>query len=250
MIQNFTLNPIELVRAEEMFQGMFVSSRQCLDDLLNVRHEFLHPKENNYFESLTAKKRKLSYLLGRYVAKKGIAAFVGEENLTKIEISPGVFHQPVVYYPSKQNLQVSITHSDDWGAAVVFPEAHPMAIDVEVVRPERKFKSFFKLTPQEESVAGSIDREEAEVVAMLWTVKEAMAKVIKTGLMASFDIYEINKIDVGNKYTESYFSHYTQYKSISWFSHGVAWSIVLPKKTKINIDHILQSQSKAWGRWE
>lgn len=92
----------------------------------------LHIQERNYYNTLKFEKRIRSYLSGRFVAKQAIAALTGEDKLTHIGIQSGVFTQPIVI-SNKQNIQVSITHCEDYGAALAFPEAHPMGIDLEKI---------------------------------------------------------------------------------------------------------------------
>lgn len=53
-------------------------------------------------------------------------------------IDRGILHQPLIVHPAALNLQVSISHCDELGAALVFPEALPMGLDVEHIRPARQ----------------------------------------------------------------------------------------------------------------
>ena len=92
--------------------------------------QYLHPQEHNYFNSLTFEKRIRSYLMGRIIAKHVVAALIGKKSLTNIIIQSGSYTQPIIV-SNKPNIQVNITHCDDFGAALAFPEAHPMRIDLE-----------------------------------------------------------------------------------------------------------------------
>jgi len=75
----------------------------------------LHPKEKEYFEALRFDRRKASYLMGRYCAKKALSYQLQGQKLNTILIKSGVFEQPIVYAPENKGVQVSIAHSGDPG---------------------------------------------------------------------------------------------------------------------------------------
>jgi 4'-phosphopantetheinyl transferase len=244
MKKNSFVRHIIINRENESFNIIFSFSQQTLTVLLNDSSSFLHPKEKEYFNSLNFERRQYSYLIGRYVAKKGIGDYLNEKDFSKIEITPGVFQQPIVNYPSKQNIQVSIAHCQGWGAALVFPEAHPMAIDIESCDPQKQISSFIKITDQEKKLIQKLSLNEHEQYTLIWTIKEALSKVLKTGLMTEFTIFEISSIQVRENYFESYFAHFAQYKVISWWFQNIAWSIVLPYKSNFDIQAMIDFQLK------
>lgn len=184
--------------------------------------------------------------MGRYVAKKAVAKYFHEPNLSKIEISSGIFQQPIVCYASQENIHVSIAHSQQWGAALAFPEAHPMAIDLEAVDPHMDLSIWPQLTSQEQKLIKSLKSEESKSLMLIWTIKEALSKVLKTGLMTDFRVCEVSTIQADGDGLESKFKHFAQYKAVSWFFQNFAWSIVLPRNTNFPLRTIIDQQSKAW----
>jgi 4'-phosphopantetheinyl transferase len=199
--------------------------------------KFLHPKEREIYEALKFEKRIRSYLLGRYVAKHAIAALVGEQDLANILIQPGVFTQPVATCANNHNIQVGITHCDDFGAAVAFPEAHPMGIDIESISPNKKGVMESQMTETEKELIITFPFSYQEMLAFLWTMKEALSKALRTGLMTPFEIFEVNRIEVKNDCLVGYFKNFAQYKTVSFSlsSHYIC-SIVYPMKTNLNIN--------------
>jgi hypothetical protein len=75
----------------------------------------------------------------------------------------------------------------------------------------------------------------------MWTIKEALSKVLKTGMMTPMEIYQVNAIDqvLYNGFCVSTFTYFSQYKALSFPWKNTLCSIILPKET--NITAILTS---------
>ena len=112
---------------------------------------FFHPREKKYYDGLFSKRAK-SYQIGRYAAKRAVAALTGEEEFRSILVEQGIFDQPVVTCRLQQNVQVSITHCDGLGGAIAFPESYPMGIDIERIDPNHTKLLEGQLTEQEKKL--------------------------------------------------------------------------------------------------
>jgi phosphopantetheinyl transferase len=202
--------------------------------------KYLHPQERKYYETLKFEKRIKSYLLGRYVAKLAVGAFTGEEKLESILIQQGILNQPIVTCPSQQNIQVSITHSDDFGAAVAFSEAYPIGIDLERISLNKTDILENQITETEKELIGQLVKTKLysyeALLTLFWTAKEALSKVLKTGLLTPFTIYEIDKLEIKSGCIVSYFKNFAQYHNISFQLDHYMCAITCPKKTKPWID--------------
>jgi 4'-phosphopantetheinyl transferase EntD len=196
----------------------------------------LHPQEWKYYEKLRFEKRIKSYLMGRLTAKRAIAEYTGEKDLTKILIQSGIFTQPITTYEEKQNIQVSISHSDDFGAAIAFPEAHPMGIDIERINIEQNEAIEREVTVSEIKIIKGLPFSYEIMLTLLWTAKEALSKVLKTGLMTPFKIYEVEKIENHQDSMLSFYKNFAQYKTVSFLIGNNVCSIVYPMKTELSID--------------
>lgn len=99
-------------------------------------------------------------------------------------------------------------------------------------------KRFIKgqMTIEEINIASIHIRNEENLMSLLWTAKEALSKILKTGLMIPFKILEISAmhVDDGCYYTE--FKNFYQYQSCSFQLENKFISIVYPRKTKIHLD--------------
>ncbi|WP_459212137.1 4'-phosphopantetheinyl transferase family protein [Aquimarina rhabdastrellae] len=94
---------------------------------------------------------------------------------------------------SYEQIQLSISHKNDCAAVVVCEVGHPMAIDIEINGDKLNYEVVAKqCTLRELSLTQSIP--ENIRYGLLWTAKEAISKVLKTGLMTSFQLFEITKV--------------------------------------------------------
>ena len=198
--------------------------------------EFLHKKEKNYYDNLMHDRRKKSYLLGRYSAKRAISYLFGEDNLQEILIQPGVFSQPINSYSKGRDIQVSITHSGDFGAAVAFPEALPMGIDMEKIDPGKRDVMESQMTEAEKGLIRNLSRLDEKMLTLLWSTKESLSKVLKTGLTTPFYIYEIDGIKRRHNCFITYFKNFGQYKALSFTLGEYMCSISYPKSFDLNLN--------------
>jgi 4'-phosphopantetheinyl transferase len=198
---------------------------------------FLQPSEIATYESIQSDRRKKSFLQGRYIAKEIVSAYLQEEDLTKIGIKSGVFNQPLVVYPSQSSPLISIAHTNQYAVCLVFPDEHPMGIDLEQIGPTAKEDISSQMTLHEQRL--NTDEEENTFYTRLWSVKESLSKVLKTGLLIPLEILEIATMQVKEGYTVSTFTNFIQYKTLSFFWKNQICSITLPKETNFEISSLL-----------
>lgn len=96
-----------------------------------------------------------------------------------------IFDFPVIIHPNIHNTNVSIAHTNHSAVAVAFPETHPVGIDIEDICDERSQTISTQLTDSEKSLRTNLSISEALFNTILWTAKESLSKVLKTGLMAT-----------------------------------------------------------------
>jgi phosphopantetheinyl transferase len=230
------IETLNIQRKTTTFTACIAILQQTLPALQSLKDNFLHPDESTYFNTLTAPRRQHSYLHGRYTAKQAIASYTGLMPAT-IKITTGVFQQPVI---PVMNIQVSLSHTEEWCIALVFPEEHPMGVDVEFISPAINETIHQIITANEKTLFPIMD---AGNLSLLWTIKEALSKTLRTGLMTPLQIYEVSEVVYKNGMYEAYFTNFAQYKSLSWIAGDHAWSIVLPKNSMVDISNILAKLS-------
>lgn len=233
LLPNTYIEKLHLKRPHSEFEACLCISKLPFLELKEKRFQFLHPEELKYFDTLRFERRQKSYLLGRYSAKQALSLFLKEPDMTQISIHHGVFEYPIVRCESGKNAQISISHNDECGGAIAFPEEHPMAIDLEKIDLCKKEVIQTQCTPEELCLIQSLPLPDISQITLLWTVKEALSKAIKCGLMSPFKIFEIKDIESTSDYFVWTFRKFAQYKAISFTMGNTACSIVTPKKTEV-----------------
>ncbi len=242
LINNHSAVPLLLKRSHTSYKGFLYLDNSTLGNLMKEKDTFLNEREDHYLKTLSYPQRQKSYLLGRFTAKHAVAALTGETDLKQIGITWGVFQQPVVEH-KVGNIQVSIAHTDDCGIALAFPEAHPLGIDLEKATESRVEAIKGYLTAPERQESQKLNLSPKVSCIMLWTIKEALSKALKTGLMTDFRLYEVFKIEecmeAHQQWVECEFKNFAQYRAISWFFQDMVCSFVLPKKTVVEVSALL-----------
>jgi phosphopantetheinyl transferase len=221
-----------LQNEEQQFSAGFCLSKAPFNELQSAYGSFLHPKEQNYFATMQYPKRQQSFLLGRYCAKVAATAFTNEDDLTKTCIENGIFQQPFVHHKNHPNLQVSISHTDILGAALIFPEAHPMAIDIETICDSKSETISTQLTKTEQEISNA----EIKTLTTLWTIKEALSKVLKCGFTVPFELLETENFNIFDSFATSHFKNFSQYQAMSFEVGDSICTLVFPKRTKFILD--------------
>lgn len=233
--RNVCIEKLDLIRPENTLKAILCC---CFLSCMTDYHEliqYLHVQERNYYDTLRFEKRIRSYLMGRFVAKQAVAALTGEKDVTNIYIQPGIFTQPIVVSKAR-NIQVSITHGDDIGAALAFPEVHPLGIDLEKVNLDKREVLERQMTASEKERIQGLPITYDIGLTLLWTVKEGLSKILKTGLMTPFEIFEVSKIELRAHHVMCFYKNFAQYKAISFTVGGYMCSMVCPMKTEMGFD--------------
>lgn len=235
-----------LKREHESFDACFCIIRDTLPQLAR-RLALLHPVEQAYYNGLKFDKRKLSYLLGRQAAKTAVALLAGVEDLSSFYIGAGVFQFPVVKELPLRNIQVSISHCEQTGIALAFPEEHPLGIDIEKIEDDKAAIIKDYLSAREYELAMLCGLPAASGCFMMWTIKEALTKILRTGLTTDLHMIELASLErTGTTYTST-FRHFTQYKALSCQHGDYICSLVLPARTTPEMDTFWHSFISSTG---
>jgi len=225
-----------LQRSDKQLTASLCVSRLTLESLKVNTLDFLHIKEQTYFTSLQYPKRQHSYLLGRFCAKHAVSNYLQNKSLSSTLIENGVFNQPIIYHPLPTDVQISISHTDSIGAALAFPNAHPMGIDLEMINEAHVITIKSQLTFFELQKAAQFSENESMVFTLMWTVKEALSKALKSGFMISFELFEIEEMKQKEKYVECSFKHFKQFRAFSFPLAETICSLVYPIGTDLHFD--------------
>lgn len=202
----------------------------------------LHPDEKGYYDTLKFDNRKSSYLLGRIASKAAISELIEEEEgMKSISIGFGVFNFPVVQRSVGRNIQVCISHCDNFGVALAFPEEHPLGVDIEKPDPHKIDTMKSVVCAEELELISNCNLPMSIGCTLIWTVKESLSKIFRTGLTMDVKISEIKSLNKTDSVYISTFRHFAQYKAISRCGGDYICSIVLPKNTTPALDQFWNS---------
>lgn len=198
--------------------------------------EILHLDEISYLDSLKFDKRKSSYLLGRISAKNALSKIIPMKTpINSFKVGFGVFQYPVIEQLPCSGFQVSITHCDAIGISLAYPEAHPIGVDIEKINPAKVDSMISLLTEEEITLTNSLLKDKASAYTLLWTVKESLSKVLRTGMMIDFKYLELESLNYEDGLYLANFKNFAQYKSFSIVLKSYVVSITCPKRTTVDL---------------
>jgi len=148
----------------------------------------LSERENAFFQTLKLPKRKTEWLGGRVALKRLISAYE-HVPLNTVEVMPQAQSgKPQLLLDGKQStLPFSITHSQGFAVAALAPTHKYIGIDLEKISPRMNAWKTDFFHPTELTGEGDA------FLTKLWTQKEAVVKLLGTGLtLNSFDVRCIN----------------------------------------------------------
>ncbi|MEA5460953.1 4'-phosphopantetheinyl transferase superfamily protein [Arcicella sp. LKC2W] len=232
----FTTN-IEMRRGDKTFLSSFALIENCSKLRLQQVESALHTIEYQRYISFTTDVRKVSFLLGRYCAKKAIASLFNIKSLNQIYIDSGIFNQPIIKLPNIPNMRVSISHDGVSAVALAFPEEHPMGIDIESIDEDKCSEISTYFTNHEKTLYQGINHSKIQIDTILWTAKESLSKVLKTGLTTGLEIMEVESLEkVNQRYFRGTFTHFSQYQTISIIHGDKVITLLLPRKSIVELD--------------
>lgn len=233
--------PILFKRKAAEFKCSFYALNNQLPNLLKYI-DILHIKEAEYCRSLKFDRRKKSYLLGRIASKHAVLELLQIDTcIQSFSIEFGVFHFPVVKYLTNQNIQVSISHCDQIGIAIAFPEKHPLGIDIERICVDKIATIKSSICKNEFKLIESIFLPLPVGGTLIWSIKESLSKVLRTGLTTDFQILEIKSIEKNKSTYISLFKLFIQYKAVSCQIGDYFCTVVMPKNSSCNLDFFWKS---------
>lgn len=192
---------------------------------------FLHPEELASWAAAGVEKRRDDYLRGRYAAKLALERGGALGAAPARAIFPGVFGQPVIR--GGDGWQVSIAHSGGRAAAVAFPEEHPLGIDLEACETGHAATLARELSPAEADWVATAGLERVVALTALWAAREALSKVLRTGLMTSFVHFRVAPPTATPGGWRAEYAEFPQYQAALVPGPGFVLALALPRRTTL-----------------
>lgn len=190
----------------------------------------LHERELTRFGGYKFEARRKSYLGGRIAAKQSLMYLLKEKDPRLLEISSGVFDQPITHPIFGSNLEVSISHCGDVACAAAFPAGFQIGIDLESLSPftaEKREAVRGQFTDEELlNIDGIEAARQGAATMMLWTMKECLSKSLKCGMMTPFTVLETTAFNFDPDSTSTCkYKNFSQYACASFVTRRFVFSI-------------------------
>lgn len=200
---------------------------------------FLSQSELALAASFRFLRRKNTFLLGRLAAKLALSPLLAETDRTRIELTNGVFGQPLVSHPQQHGAEISLSHSERRAVALAFPREQFLAVDLETVDRDQAetVRKELKFLPGERRWIESAAVEEPAAYVMLWTVREALGKLLRCGLSCPMEVLGADQIKpMADGGWESAYENFRRYRCLSWIRENQVLSIALSTDTELACD--------------
>jgi 4'-phosphopantetheinyl transferase len=149
---------------------------------------WLGQREAERMRGLHFAKRRADWRLGRWTAKRAVAAYLrlprDPDALAGIEILPAPDGAPEAFLASlPASVVISLTHSQGRAVCAVAPPGTALGCDLEKVEPRSDafLADYFTDREREMAIRGGVN-DGARVATLVWSAKEAALKALRTGL--------------------------------------------------------------------
>ncbi len=156
------------------------------------------PEENNWLNrretlrvnGLRFPKRRDDWRLGRWTAKRAVAAYLNLSAdpmaLATVEIRPAPDGAPEVFLAGEPAaIPISLSHCAGTAVCAVMPSPAAVGCDLELIEPRSGafFDDYF--TANEQAMVGRMpEAERSWLLTLLWSAKESALKALRVGLRA------------------------------------------------------------------
>jgi 4'-phosphopantetheinyl transferase len=150
--------------------------------------DWLAPAERARLAELRAPTRRADWRLGRWTAKRAVAARLASGGsapaAAAVEVRAAPDGAPEVLvggHPAP--LAVSLSHRAGLAVCMVAPAGAALGCDLELVEPRSDaFVADYLTTPERAAVQAAAAADRPLLVALLWSAKESALKALRTGL--------------------------------------------------------------------
>lgn len=192
----------------------------------------LHPSELARMHGFSSPVRRNGFRLGRIAAKRALSAWLSPAQCASTLIGSGAFGQPVLSAP----FDVSLSHSESTAVAVASPSGFPMGIDIEFLsdEPSRIRALEGQMTEGEQTLGKLHFPSRSALLHGLWSAKEALSKVLRTGLGTPFSVLEISEISSHEGIRLLNFRHFFPYSVVQITGPDKVISLCFPSQGKVD----------------
>lgn len=155
---------------------------------LPPENAWLSASEAHSLSAFRIPKRRDDWRLGRWTAKRAIAAYLhlpaSFPDLARIEIRPAPSGAPEVFLAdTPAPVALSLSHSNGRAFCAVAPPGLELGCDLEQIEPHSDaFIADYFTTEEQQLVAQTCPEERPALLALFWSAKESTLKALHEGL--------------------------------------------------------------------
>jgi 4'-phosphopantetheinyl transferase len=160
--------------------------------------DWLGAAERDVLAGLRVAPRRASWRLGRWTAKAALAAWLGVSG-ADLEVLAAPDGAPEAWlHGARAPVSVSLSHRGDRALAVVADAPTVAGCDLELIEPRSgAFIREWLTATEQELVFGCDEARQALIANLIWTAKEAAAKVRREGLRLDVRAARVTLTDGG-----------------------------------------------------
>ena len=173
-------------------------------------NEWLSASEGSFLESMRFEKRRRDWILGRWTAKRAMAAYAklstDIHTLRDIEIRPTASGAPEVYlFDQETSVKLSLSHRVGRALCVIGQFGDKVGCDLELVesRNDSFVRDFFTINEQKMVNRMSTERR-SMLTTLVWSAKESALKALHLGLRVDTALLEVSS---GSGASSALYSH-------------------------------------------
>jgi 4'-phosphopantetheinyl transferase len=154
------------------------------------RIDWVSENEVKFIDGLRFAPRRTSWRLGRWTAKRAVAAYLNLPDsasvLARIELRPAPTGAPEVFFDDQlAAISISISHRNGKALCAVAPGSIELGCDLELIEPRSNAFVGDYFTSEEQALLGRQSAADRPwLVALLWSAKESALKALHAGLRA------------------------------------------------------------------
>jgi len=158
---------------------------------------WLSAGERDVQAGLRFPKRRSDWRLGRWTAKRAVAAFLGGPEPTAVEVVAAGDGAPEALVDGlPAGVAISISHRDGNALCAVAGSDASLGCDLEAVEPRSDAFVRDYFTPAEVQLIDGVPAGERDVlVTLVWSAKESALKALRTGLRVDTRSVEVDALD-------------------------------------------------------
>jgi len=210
----------------------------CVLSMANVStlidfEKYLSDEELNRFYSMKSEERKSQYCLARIVAKKSLEFFVGKFDFRSVTIANETSGCPVILRDGKKfGYAVSIAHTKETVAGLVFKDTFSFGIDIESMR-EKSTKAMRHVIMDGEQIP-----DDPKHLTVAWTLKEALSKALKKGFLLPFSELELTLTAETDNLFSCVYKKHPEFKGMSMIFNRNVFAMAYFSSLNISLSQI------------